>query len=337
MSDSVVARRGKADRCPTQAGRSLTGAGRPAAAGTVQVVKRRNVAIAVGVAVALVAGTVLAIMLVRRGTADGPECSVTGIGGAADLDLTAVQLQHASTINAVGVARSLPIRARVIALATAWQESTLRNLDHGDRDSIGLFQQRPSQGWGSVDQIMDPVYASGKFYDALVQVPDWQRLPLTRAAQAVQYSGYPEAYAKWEPQATALANALGGLRPVPALRCRAGAAASTAPAPVRSALPGTQAADPALRAALAAAQAELGGLQLRDLRDAGRSAVLQTGQTGAAAARTRAASVLAAWAVAHATGMGITRIEVADGRYADHSWIRQTPAAAAGEVLISVG
>ena len=76
----------------------------------------------------------------------------------------------------------------MIALATAQQESRLRNLDYGDRDSLGLFQQRPSQGWGTEAQVQDPVYAAGKFYDGLVKVPDWETGRLTEIAQAVQRS-----------------------------------------------------------------------------------------------------------------------------------------------------
>jgi hypothetical protein len=102
----------------------------------------------------------------------------------------------------------LPARAWVIALATAQQESGLRNLNGGDRDSLGLFQQRPSQGWGTPQQIMDPMYAASKFYERLVQVPNWQTIPLTEAAQAVQRSAFPNAYAQWEPLAEALVGAL---------------------------------------------------------------------------------------------------------------------------------
>ena len=137
------------------------------------------------------------------------------------VELTVVQLQHASTINAVGLSRSVPERGRIIAVATAYQESSLRNRPNGDRDSVGLFQQRPSQGWGTADQIQDPIYASGKFYDALLEVQDWQDMSLTDAAQAVQYSAYPDAYAKWEPQATTLVHALSG-GPLQ-LNCSAGA------------------------------------------------------------------------------------------------------------------
>ncbi len=110
---------------------------------------------------------------------------------------TTAQLANATTIYQVSATLALPPYAAQIAIATALQESSLYNLDHGDRDSLGLFQQRPSQGWGTPAQIMDPVYSSTKFYEALVKVPHWQSMPLTQAAQAVQRSGFPDAYAKW--------------------------------------------------------------------------------------------------------------------------------------------
>lgn len=114
------------------------------------------------------------------------------------------QTRNAATITNVARTRSLSPRAAVIAVATAMQESSLSNLGHGDRDSVGLFQQRPSQGWGTAAQLTDPVYASARFYDALVTIPDWQTKPLTKVAQGVQRSGKPGEYAKWEQAAGAL-------------------------------------------------------------------------------------------------------------------------------------
>lgn len=124
------------------------------------------------------------------------------------LDDPEEQIPNAATIQATGVAMKVPARGQVVALATALQESGLRNLDYGDRDSLGLFQQRPSQGWGTAAEIRKPVYASTKFYEALLKVSGWQSMTVTQAAQAVQKSGYPEAYAKWEPLATALQKAI---------------------------------------------------------------------------------------------------------------------------------
>ncbi|NYI08086.1 hypothetical protein FHU37_005115 [Allostreptomyces psammosilenae] len=135
-------------------------------------------------------------------------CVVRAEGSEVTLDQE--QAANAATIAAVGIRRQLPERAVTIALATAWQESQLRNIDHGDRDSLGLFQQRPSQGWGTPEQITDPVYATNKFYDALVEIDGYTRLPLTEAAQEVQRSGYPQAYAKHETASAVMAAALTG-------------------------------------------------------------------------------------------------------------------------------
>ncbi|SEE43044.1 hypothetical protein SAMN05216489_06587 [Streptomyces sp. 3213] len=141
----------------------------------------------------------------------GPGCKVvSGKGDGQEFEFTQEQTMNAATIAAVGTGRGMPERAVTIALATAIQESQLVNITHGDRDSLGLFQQRPSQGWGTEKEIMDPTYAAGVFYEHLAKVDDYQKLPLTVAAQRVQRSGYPEAYAKHEPDATLLSAALTG-------------------------------------------------------------------------------------------------------------------------------
>ncbi len=141
----------------------------------------------------------------------GERCSAEVDGHRVELDVT--QAENAATIAAIGTRRGLPARAVSIALATAYQESDLENLDYGDRDSLGLFQQRPSQGWGTEEQVQDPVYAANAFYDALVRVDDYQTLPITVAAQEVQRSGFPDAYADHEQDARALASALTGNSP----------------------------------------------------------------------------------------------------------------------------
>lgn len=124
------------------------------------------------------------------------------------LDLPAEQVPNAATIVAAGLSLDVPKKGQIIALATAMQESRLRNLGYGDRDSLGLFQQRPSQGWGSAQQIRDPTYASEQFYKHLLKVDGWQQMTVTQAAQAVQNSGLPDAYAQWENLATALQAAI---------------------------------------------------------------------------------------------------------------------------------
>ncbi|MFC9499581.1 C40 family peptidase [Streptomyces sp. NPDC056982] len=126
----------------------------------------------------------------------------------ADLDDPAEQILNAKVIQATGIAMKVPARGQIVALATALQESGLRNLDYGDRDSLGLFQQRPSQGWGTATQVRDPVQASMAFYEGLLRVSGWQSMTVTQAAQAVQQSGSPDAYAKWTPLATALQKAI---------------------------------------------------------------------------------------------------------------------------------
>ncbi|MEU4214471.1 M23 family metallopeptidase [Actinoplanes sp. NPDC026623] len=122
------------------------------------------------------------------------------------------QIKNAAIIISVGKHLKLPPRAWVIAVATAMQESNLRNLGdlgaRNDHDSLGLFQQRPSSGWGSPAQVTNPVFATTKFYNKLKTVRNWQSLPLTRAAQRVQISAYPGAYAKHEPIATQIVNML---------------------------------------------------------------------------------------------------------------------------------
>ena len=141
-------------------------------------------------------------------------CTVPGTS----ITLTPEQLANAATIADVGHSRGLSDRAVVIALATAQQESRLRNLNYGDRDSLGLFQQRPSQGWGTPAQVQDPVYAAGIFYDRLLRVPGWDTGRLTDVAQTVQRSGYPEAYQQWEPLAAELTARFGTSNP-PVLDC----------------------------------------------------------------------------------------------------------------------
>jgi hypothetical protein len=146
-----------------------------------------------------------------RGSGPLPDpegCSVTLNGH--QVDLSTEQSENATLIAAIGIRRGLPARAVSIALATAIQESKLSNLDHGDRDSLGLFQQRPSQGWGTAKQVQDPYYATNAFYDALVKVADYETMPITQAAQKVQRSAFPDAYGAHEIDARSLASVLTG-------------------------------------------------------------------------------------------------------------------------------
>lgn len=138
-------------------------------------------------------------------------CVATAEGSAVALDLD--QAHFTSIIVGLSVRRGLAPRAASIAMATAYQETGIRNLDYGDRDSVGLFQQRPSQGWGTEAQLMDPFFATNKFYDALVKIKDWETGDVNDIAQRVQRSGYPEAYRDHEADARVLASALTGHSP----------------------------------------------------------------------------------------------------------------------------
>jgi hypothetical protein len=169
--------------------------------------RSRLVIVAAVLVVALVGAGVVIWNAVGGGggtPAAGPPCRVRTYG----LDLE--QGANATTIAAVGKRMGLPDHAVSIALATAYLESNLHNLAHGDRDSLGLFQQRPSQGWGTPTQIMTPHYAAAAFYQHLAKVPGWQVIPVTDAAQRVQRSALPDGYAQFEPKARALAEALTG-------------------------------------------------------------------------------------------------------------------------------
>lgn len=132
---------------------------------------------------------------------------------SSDLSLDPRQWRVASDIIDVGKSLNVEPRGWVVALAAGMQESGLRPLPYGDRDSLGVFQQRTA--WGSVAQRMDPTSAARMFFTGghggqrgLLDIPGWQRMPVTQAAQAVQVSAYPDAYAKWEPVAVAIVNAL---------------------------------------------------------------------------------------------------------------------------------
>jgi cell wall-associated NlpC family hydrolase len=186
--------------------------------------------------------------------------------GQGVIQLNAEQMTNAQTITGVALNQpdpallaahpdfarpALPAQAAVIAVATALQESTLLNIAHGDRrgpDSLGLFQQRPTQGWGSPAEIMQPVYATNAFLARMIHVPGWQTRPLTDVAQAVQRSRYPDAYAKWEDDATAIvATITGQPGQQPPLQCVGGTGLGDKSPP-----------DQRTAVALTAAQAQLG-------------------------------------------------------------------------------
>jgi hypothetical protein len=258
------------------------------------------------------------------GTLVGRERCVAHVG-ATSVTLSPEQAEHAATIAAVAQRRQLPVRAVTVALATAFQESDLTNVSHGDRDSAGLFQQRPSQGWGTFAQVTDPEHATQRFFDALEQVPGWQALAVTRAAQAVQRSAYPTAYQQHADQARALAQVLTGGAPH-ALSCT-----------VHAAEVGRQRLGPdgltpraeALRTSLedAFGPQALGGFAPGGVdrpgtsaHDQGRAIDIFFRPRGDAAQR-RAGWATASWLVANASRLGVSVVI-----YRDHIWsARRSP------------
>jgi hypothetical protein len=133
--------------------------------------------------------------------------------GGHSVSLTLEQAENVALMAAISTQRGMPARAATIAIATSTQESKLYNIEHGDRDSIGLFQQRPSQGWGSAQEILNPYYSINAFYDALARIDGYESMKITEAAQLVQRSAFPEAYADHEADARVLASALTGNSP----------------------------------------------------------------------------------------------------------------------------
>ncbi|GAB3539442.1 hypothetical protein GCM10027403_27710 [Arthrobacter tecti] len=276
--------------------------------------RRRRRLRAAGVLTSLVVvvggGTYLAIdqlnsseVLVRE------RCSA--VVGTTTYELAPEQTANASTIAGIAVSRDLPPRAASIALATAVQESGLRNLDYGDLagpDSRGLFQQRPSQGWGTEQQVQNPVYAAGAFYDELVTVPGYESLPITEAAQTVQRSAYPDAYADHEPEARAFASALTGQSPA-SLNC-------VLRKPTESVEPATVEAD------IAAVFPNMPVLPVEQ------GVVLNArGSQGWAAAQ---------WAVAHAKKLGITSVSHAGLQWERSKGGWSTSETETGQVVITL-
>ncbi len=263
-----------------------------------------------------------------------PACRSTALGNTTSL--SPEQAGNAAIIAAVAEKRGLPARAATIGIATAIQESKLRNIDYGDRDSVGLFQQRPSQGWGTQDQIMDPVYAANAFFDVLVKVEGYQSLPITQAAQKVQRSAFPSAYADHEPEARIFASALTGYS----------AAALTCSLRPENGLvleqPDANGQTARTRAVITAAANETGvrGVAAPDSvqADPGASA---DGAVGAGTTSRftltgtepeRHAWALAQWAVARADGLSIDSVATAGQR-----WTRQQGAWAVAEGAPAVG
>lgn len=240
-----------------------------------------------------------AVMVVAVGTAgwlgwihlstlvSGPTCRATASG--ATWEWATDQASNAATITAIGRKRGLPPRAASIALATAMQESKVRNVRFGDRDSLGLFQQRPSQGWGTAEQILNPEYSTNKFYDALIKVKGYATMEIAVAAQEVQRSADGSAYAQHEAQARATASTLSG-------QTAAGFACALKEA--------EQAGDPKALASV-----------LKD--DHGVSGSVDGSVLQVTASSAEQAWSVAAWAVAKAEDHGVERVVIGD-----REWVR---------------
>jgi len=172
---------------------------------------RRLAPVVLLVVVALVAGGVY--LAVRHVPAILGQTGCTAGNGHAAVTLDPQQAQIAATIAGVAYHRGMPSRAVTVAYATAMQETHLHDPNYGDRDSVGVFQQRPSEGWGPPAKLINPVYASTRFFQALAQVPDYQKMPVYKAAQAVQHSADGSAYQQYQTLASQLTPAFTGAAP----------------------------------------------------------------------------------------------------------------------------
>lgn len=256
--------------------------------------RRMRPVIVAAVAMLAIAGGVVALYHHFRPYLQGTGCEARSTSGNMPLDTE--QATNAATIAVVALRRRLPERAVVIAYATALQESHLRNLESGDRDSVGMFQQRPSHGWGSARRLQDPAYATGRFFDALVKVKGYRHVPVHVAAQSVQHSADGTAYEQHEWDARVLAAAYTGRVPG-AVRC-------WFPPDKRQPAPGPRRAVDHLRTALSLLSAAEAGPRQRTERS-----------TNIAVPNARSGWTMASWMVANARRYGLAEV-----RYAGRRW-----------------
>lgn len=241
--------------------------------------------------VIVVVAAVIGYLALKPSHPVSPRLTACAAGpGGQGVELTPSQAAIAATIAGVASGRHLPPRAVAIAYATALQESKLQNLHYGDRDSVGVFQQRPSEGWGTTSQIEDPVYATDRFFEALTSVPRYLRMPIVVAAQAVQHSADGSAYGQYTDMASELATAFTGAEPH-AVWCTYGSA------PGKARLP---AADRALTHAF-------GPLARHQSGDPAETITAQDAQQGWA---------VTGWLVSNAAAYGITFVQ-----YQGYQWL----------------
>ena len=261
-------------------------------------------------------------------------CTASVDGVASELD--PAEAGYAALITAVAVQRGLPARAATIAIATAIQESGLRNLSFGDRDSLGLFQQRPSQGWGTAEQVVDPLYATNAFYDALVAIEGYESMEITVASDLVQRSAFPNAVADHEPEGRAFASALTGNSPA-ALVCRLRPVGDPP-----TAIVGESGLSAGAEAVVATATAEFGSVT-SDPAPPSEGASEGTAVTlalDAAADPERLAWSLAQWAVASADRLDVVAVTVGGSTWRredpDAAWADTDGADSPGSVVVEV-
>jgi hypothetical protein len=279
---------------------------------------RTAVAVVMTLAIVVTVGVVLVVNRLGKNLALRlpQHACVVDTGSGLEVPLDADQMANAATVSAVGISAQMPERAVVVALATAFQESKLRNLTAGDRDSVGLFQQRPSQGWGTPAEIADPRYAARRFYQALRKIQGWQNMRVTDAAQAVQRSAHPEAYEKWVDEAEPLAVALSGTA-TGAVACTLDEESATRGPAAAEALATSLRADWGARTE-PVADGDLPGL-----------AVPVTDS--------RAGWQYAHWLVAHAKHSGIKRVRYTDREWTAKggSWTKVAPGAAGANRVVA--
>ncbi len=279
---------------------------------------RRKRGLTPGIILLVIAAAVVTYLVIQRAKPilTGSGCQA-GTGGTA-ISLDTEQARIAATIAGVAYQRSMPPRAVVVAYAAAMQESKLHNLAYGDRDSVGVFQQRPSEGWGPASKLKNPVYATTRFFQALDAVPDYRHKPVYRAAQAVQHSADGYAYLQYQQEATSLATAFTG-HSAHAVWCW-----SAGPGPAKANVM-------AARRALAASFGPVGAHRLATHGDAPTLLVRAPQPTLGWA--------VAAWLVTHAARYGIHDVHY--GRFGwrasagDRGWTRDKSAAHPGEVRAS--
>lgn len=278
------------------------------------------------------AATVGVVVGLNRLTGAGPvteRCSAQL--GDADWYLSPDQADNAALVAGTSLARGLPARAATIGLATALQESKLINIDHGDRDSVGLFQQRPSQGWGTTEQLMDPVYSTNAFFDVLREVEGYEDMAVTDAAQTVQRSAYPDAYAQHETRSRAWASALTGNSPE-ALSCELAPVADddqVAPDAARDVVAGRLGRDLGLAPATGAADP--------NRQDPASSTVTVDATPLTPDDPARGAWATAQWAVATAHTTQVVQVHVSDRVWLrdEAAWVAADARLAPGEVRIT--